>query len=185
MCRKPSPSSCQEQWYCPSPSQCVNSCANSCGDKTFENSDTNSCEIPASSGSEDKDGPTEQEKDKWKNVNDQSATSSTDVCKSLSSCEECISSTECKWTTGFLFLTKSSCLPLEAGESQQMECSASGMDFSDRRQQLYVFLFIVFAIFCACYYRCRRNAPLTPGGKKGGKGGDFTPIPKQRRMSMD
>ena len=72
-------------------------------------------------------------------------------------------------------------MPLEAGESQQMECSASGMDFSDRRQQLYVFLFIVFAIFCACYYRCRRNAPLTPGGKKGGKGGDFTPIPKQEK----
>ena len=159
----------------------MNSCANSCDDKTFENSDTNSCEIPTKVGDGDEVSPGGKQSDSWKNVNDQSATASSDICKDLSSCEECISSTECKWTTGFLFLTKSSCLPLEAGESQQLECSASGMDFSDRRQQLYVFLFVVFAIFCACYYRCKRSTPLTPGGKKGGKGGDFAPIPKQEK----
>ena len=175
LCRKPSPASCVEMWYCASPKSCVNSCSTECSGKPNENDDTNSCEsVSDKNNNDDGNAAGTKDEDKFKKVGS---------CPQFTSCEECISSTECKWSNGFLFLAASGCTALQDGESQQLECSSSstGIDMSDRQQQLYVFMFVVLVVFCVCYSRCKRTGPIIADGRAGGKSGDFTPLPKKDR----
>ena len=180
LCRKPSRASClaAEKYFCKSRKMCVNRCQDECRAEPVSDDETSSCvETSQPSGGGNTGGVIKVTNQLVLMMGQAIVTKIITrtfqhliLVLNLLHARNVYLQLNVNGPMDF-FLTSSGCKALEDGESHQLDCSSSatGVDMSDRQQQFYVFLFVLFIIFCVCYFRCKRTGPIVANGKSRGK----------------